>query len=267
MALIVFIFGLMIGSFLNVVTFRLHQKQSFIKGRSRCPKCHQQIRWFDNIPLLSFIMLSGRCRYCHTKISWQYPIVELVVGCLFAMAFWINFKLPIFNLSFIWDWSLLMPVVVKFLRDIFFISVLTVIFIYDFRWYLILDIITIPAIIVAFVFNIILGFNVLNLLLATGIGGGFFLIQFIISKGRWIGGGDIRLGFLMGSILGLPQVLVALFTAYISGLIIVVGLLMTGKKRMSSQVPFGTFLSIATIISLLWGTDILYYYLNFLTLS
>jgi len=257
--MIIFIFGLCIGSFLNCLIWRLHKKQTIL-GRSYCPQCKQQIKWYDNIPLISFLILRGKCRNCKKKISWQYPMVELVTGLLFVLVFVNSFQSLNFSVSsFQFQISM-----VEFLRNIIFISVLIVIFVYDLRWYLILDIITIPAIIFALAVNLYLGFSFANLLLAGVIGGGFFLTQFLISKGRWIGGGDIRLGALMGLMLGYPMIITALMLSYIFGSIFGIILLVTKKKEWSSQIPFGTFLSMATIIVMLWGEQILEWYLSLL---
>ncbi len=250
---IVFILGLAIGSFISCLVWRLHEKKTML-GRSMCPKCKKQISWYENIPILSFIILKGKCSKCHKPISVQYPIVELVTGILFVITLLMNQELGIRNYDLFF--------IIQLLRDLIFTSILIIIFIYDFKWYLILDIITIPAIIFALVVNLFLGFNLLNLLLAAVIGGGFFLLQYVISKGRWIGGGDIRLGVLMGFILGYPNILVALMLAYIFGSIIGIILLTFKKKQWSSEIPFGTFLSVATIITMLWGEKILNWYLN-----
>ncbi len=245
--LFIFIFGLATGSFINCLIWRLHEKKTIL-GRSMCPKCKKKIAWYDNIPVLSFIILGGKCRHCHKSISIQYPLVELVTGVLFVAVFLVNFQFLIFQTVINW----------------IFISILIIIFIYDFKWYLILDIITIPAIIFAFLANLFLGYYWFNLLLASVVGGGFFLLQFIFTKGRGIGGGDIRLGILMGAMLGWPHILTALMLAYISGSIIGIILLATKKKELSSKVPFGTFLSVATVITLLWGDEILSWYFKLL---
>ncbi len=253
----VLLFGLAIGSFLNCLIWRLYKKiplTPFIKGafdRSHCPKCGKMIAWYDNIPVLSFIMLKGKCRHCKGAISWQYPIVELVTAILFLMAFYRH------------SVSLETPSVFLFiLRDWFLIAVMIVIFVIDLRWYLILDVVTIPAAIIVFVLNLLLGFSWQNLLISGIIGGSFFLIQFVISKGKWIGGGDIRLGFLMGLALGWPNVLTAVFLAYFIGSIFGIGLILLGKKKWESKIPLGTFLAAATIIVMLWGEKILGWYIN-----
>lgn len=246
----VFLFGLIIGSFLNCLIWRLHQHEGML-NRSYCPKCKKQIAWYDNIPVLSFMMLRGKCRHCGKAILWQYPAVELVTGLLFVLAFYLNYELRITNYELI----------IKLLRDFFLISVMIVVFIYDLRWYMILDIVTLPACFVMLIFNLILGFNLWNLLISGIIGGSFFLIQFVISKGKWIGGGDIRLGLLIGLSLGWPGVLVAIIISYFIGSIIGVGLILAGKKKWGSEVPLGVFLALGAIITLFWQEQILNWYL------
>ena len=279
MLLIIFIVGLCVGSFLNCLIYRL-RRQKTILGRSYCPHCKQPIAWYDNIPLISFILLKGECRHCKRPIAWQYPAVELATGILFVLAY-INFQffppqrdpamaVTIFNFQTISDVQILKfqfiihnsKLLIQLLRDWLFVCILIVVFIYDLRWQLILDKVTVPAIIVAFGLNLWLGMNWLNLLAAAGIGGGFFLAQYLISRGRWIGGGDIRLGGLMGLMLGWPQILTALILAYVSGAVVGVGLLLERKKQLSSRLPFGTFLSAATIAAMLWGENMLEWYLG-----
>ncbi|MEA2088316.1 MAG: prepilin peptidase [Patescibacteria group bacterium] len=252
----VFIFGAIIGSFLNVVILRLRNKKTFLKGRSYCPKCKKKIVWYDNLPVLSFIILKGRCRYCKKKISLQYPIIELITGLLFAIAFLVNLNHSILETDSNFQFLILL------FRDWLFISILIIIFVYDFRWYLILDKITFPAMGAALVINILLGFSLVNILIGAIIGGSFFLIQFLLSQGKWVGGGDIRMGVLMGIMLGWKMLLAALFLAYIIGFIISIILLLFKKKKIKSQIPLGTFLSVATVIILLYGKEIWEWYFN-----
>jgi len=241
---IIFIFGLLIGSFLNVVLHRLQTEQSIIWPASHCPTCKKPINWYDNIPILSFIVLKAKCRHCHGQISWQYPLVELATGIISAWAY----------CRFGWSGD--------FFRTAIFGGFLLIIFVYDLRYYLILDQVIIPAMVTALLINLSLGLGVWGMIIGFAIGGGFFLAQFVVSSGRWIGGGDIRLGALMGLMLGWKMVLVALFLAYFSGAIVGIILILAGKKKMSSQIPFGTFLSIATFLTLLFGQPLLNWYLN-----
>ena len=170
-----------------------------------CLHCHKQIAWYDNIPILSFIILRGKCRHCGKKISWQYPAVEFITGALFVIAVINDWKLAIWEGELIITQIINYQLLITIIRDWFIISVMIIIFIYDLRWYLILDAVTLPACLIVFIFNLLLGFNWQNLLISSIIGGSFFLLQFVISRGKWIGGGDIRLGFLMGLTLGWPM--------------------------------------------------------------
>lgn len=249
----VFVFGLIIGSFLNCLIWRLHEKEGLM-NRSYCPKCRKQIAWYDNIPILSFIMLKGKCRHCGKPIAWQYPAVELSTGWLFATAYYLNYGGMIDDKLFI----------VQLLRDWFIIAVMIVIFIYDLRWSEILDKVTLPACLAALIINLALGFSLWNLLISGIIGSSFFLIQFLISHGKWIGGGDIRLGLLMGLALGWPVVILAVIISYFIGSIVGVGLILAGKKKWGSEVPLGVFLAVGSIISLFFHAQILNWYLNIL---
>ena len=260
--ILVFVLGSLFGSFLNCAIYRLHQGKSFLRGRSFCPHCKKTIDWRDNITLLGFVCLKGRCRYCLKGISWQYPLVELTTAVIFLITFLVRFSALDFNLL-----SFAYLDILIILRDWIFASFLLIIFIYDLKYYLILDKVSFPAMAVALILNLVISFSWSSLwsyLLAALICGGFFLIQFLVSRGKWIGGGDIRVGFLMGFMLGFPIVLVALFLAYIFGAIIGSCLLLTGKKKMQSQIPFGTFLSLATLIALLFGQSLLNHYLSIL---
>ncbi len=224
------------------------------------------ISWYDNIPVLSFALLGGKCRHCKKSISIQYPVVELVTGVLFLLAFFYNFQFSIFNFQTINNFQFSINDYVTLLRNWFIISVMIVIFVIDLRWYLILDIVTLPASAIIFIANLFLGFSWQNLLISGIIGSSFFLFQFVVSRGKWIGGGDIRLGLLMGVALGWPNILLAIFLAYIMGSVVGVGLIVAGKKKWSSQIPLGVFLSLATIITMFWGGEILNWYLNQLTI-
>lgn len=251
----VFILGLFVGSFLNVVVFRLHRQETFVKGHSKCLFCGHRLYPKDLIPFFSYFLLKGKCRYCQHSFSKQYPIVELITSVVFVLIF-----IKIYPAVGVYSLNILSLVQLIYWWVI--ASFLIIIFVYDLRFYLILDKVILPAVIISFLVNLFLGYNWLNLLLAGVIGGGFFFLQFIVSKGKWIGGGDIRLGFLMGLILGWPHILIALLLAYVLGSIISIFLLLGKRKGWSDQVPFGTFLTLATFISLLYGQELLAWYLR-----
>lgn len=240
---LVIILGLVVGSFLNVVIYRLHTRVSFLVGRSYCPHCKHDLGFWDLIPLFSFIFLRGECRYCRKHISWQYPLVELGTAVTFV-ALYLRFALtPAFFVYLVYA------------------CLLIIIFTYDFRYYLILDKVTVPGMVIALLCSVfILKISAWHLLFGVIIGGGFFLLQFVVSRGKWIGGGDIRLGVLMGLMLGYQPLLLALFAAYLLGSVVGIGLIVSGRKKWQSQVPFGTFLSAATILVFIFGSGIVDYY-------
>ena len=245
----IFILGLLIGSFLNVVIFRLETKDSIISGRSHCPKCGAVLKWFDLIPVLSFLIQKGKCRYCHKRISLQYPSVEIITGLLFLLIF--NFQT--LNLFYY----------------LVIVCLLIVIFVYDLKHYIIPDKIVFPAIIIALIFNfqfsIFNEFSIFKFSILSALGAAlFFLSLVLVSKGRWLGWGDVKLAILMGLVLGWPNILAALFLSFFSGAIIGIGLIIAGKKGLKSQIPFGPFLVGATIIVMLYSQQIVDWYQYFL---
>ncbi len=248
----VFFFGLIVGSFLNCVIYRLEEGKSFLKGRSFCPDCKHTLSWQDLIPLLSFLILKGKCRYCKKPISWQYPLVELATGILFIL---------------ILNFSTRPGGVILFVASCFLI----VIFVYDLKHYIIPDKIIYLAIIVSGIWYFVSGiflnlytkYEILNTIYSAFGAVAFFLAIVLVSRGKWMGAGDIKLAFLLGLILGFPNILAALFLAFLIGAIIGVGLVVSQKKTLKSEVPFGPFLVTGTFIALFWGETIINWYLNF----
>ena len=256
--LIIFIFGTFMGSFLNCIIHRLHTGESFLFSRSHCPHCKHQLKCLDLIPILSFIILKAKCRYCKKPISFQYPLMEIATGLLFLLIF--HFQFP--NLFF------------YLLISCFLI----IIFVYDFKHYIILDKVIFPAIAITLLYHLFkfldLGFGwslglgvwdfkaLLCPILSAICAAGFFLTIFLISKGKWMGFGDVKLAFFMGLLLGFPNIVLALFSGFSIGAIIGVGLILCGRKTMKSQVPFGPFLITGTFIALLWGESIISWYLS-----
>jgi prepilin signal peptidase PulO-like enzyme (type II secretory pathway) len=260
----IFLLGLCIGSFLNCFIYRLEKGKS-LKGRSFCPHCKHILSWYDLFPVLSFLFLGGKCRYCKKNILIQYPLVEVVTGLIFLLIF--NLKFEIFNQFEI----------SKFLNIIFLFyiaSVLIIIFVYDLKHYIIPDKVLWPAIAIAFIYQLFSNFKfqIVNYLLAVVIAAGFFLVIFLISKGKWMGFGDVKLAVLMGLLLGFSNVLAALFLAFFFGAIIGIILMIFGRKsasadgggwRMKSEIPFGPFLITGTFIAMLYGNQIIHWYLSF----
>lgn len=246
----VFLFGLCIGSFLNCVIYRLEEKQSFSKGRSYCPSCKHQLSWKDLIPILSYVFLLGHCRYCKKKISIQYPLVELATGILFILAF---------NADHI----------VQSIYFLLSISFLIIIFVSDLKHYIIPDKVILPAILISLAYNtfsLVTGdftwSYFVRLFWAGFLPALFFFSLFFFSRGKWIGFGDVKLALFMGFLLGPNRIIAALFLAFLAGSVIGMGLIIFGKKKMKSEVPFGPFLVSGTLVSLFWGIDIINWYLN-----
>lgn len=240
----VFIFfaGLFLGSFLNVILYRLWTHEQFLSGRSHCPHCRHPLSAKDLVPLVSFFLLQARCRYCHAPISPQYPLIEFATGALLALTAW----------HFGPGAAFLFAAVVT--------SFLIIIFTFDLFHRLILDVVSIPFALIGLATGLVLGRSVSSLLLGAGIGGGFFLLQILLSRGRWVGGGDAKFGVGMGFLLGWEHVLLALFLAYTSGAFFSAGLLLAKKAEPTSAVPFGVFLAPATYVALLWAEPILTFY-------
>lgn len=255
-ALLLFAVGVCVGSFLNVLVFRTHEGE-VLGGRSHCLACEKPIAWYDLIPVVSFFILRGRCRSCKGVISWQYPLVELAMGALFLF-----FYLRYATSTFLPDLANAQNLWLFLLRDLIFSVFLVIIFVYDLRYVLILDRFTIPGMIVAAILNLWLGVPIWSLLAGGAALGGFFLVQYLVSRGTWVGDGDIRMGALMGLMLGFRDGLVALFLSYVIGAIFGLFLLAARKATPKTQIPFGTFLAVGTLTALLYGERIVDWYLS-----
>lgn len=248
--LYVFILGSVLGSYLNSWMWRVSRVgKEALGGRSVCVGCERKLAWYENIPLVSYVALKGKCRTCKITIPLDYFWIEALMGLLFV-------GLSYYHLQ----QATIVPE--RFFRDIFFLTVLMIIFVYDAKYKIILSGLVWIATIVGFVFNLYLGLSTYSLLLGGIVGGSFFLAQYVISKGKWIGGGDVRMGVMMGAWLGWPNISVALFVSYIVGAIVAVPLLLTKKKGLKSEIPFGTFLAVGTMVALLWGSKIVGWYVG-----
>ena len=278
--LFIFVLGLIIGSFLNVVIYRLEGEEKIINDRSRCPRCKHILAWYDLIPVLSFVFLKGKCRYCGRKISWQYPTVEIATAIMFILIFNFIFKTslyPILVKEGVYPISNIQYPILYLLFWFYISSTFIIIFAYDLKHYIIPDKIIYPAIIATMGFNLFSNFQFpisnfqsifnsqfSNFLFAAIIAGLFFLSIVIITKGKGMGCGDIKLAFLMGLLLGWPLVIIAVFSSFILGSIVGIFLILAGKKKMKIMIPFGPFLVIGTFLALFWGEKIIKWYLNIL---
>lgn len=237
-----FIFGSAVGSFLDAVSLRLIAHDQFVRGPSRCPHCNHALGPLDLIPILSFVLLRRRCRYCGRPIAWHYFLVEVVMGMLFVLTF------------------ISAGASVKGVFLAVELSLLAVLFLTDLRAHVLPDEISLPAIALAVLGVLFFGQSIPGALLGAAVAGGFFLLQYLVSRGRWIGGGDIRLGFLLGLLLGWPLALVALFLAYMAGGVVSALLLVARRRVWGSHIPFGTFLTAATAAAIFFGPRILALY-------
>lgn len=229
-----FLIGGAVGSFLNVLSARTIARKSILLPRSFCDTCTKPIYRHDMIPMLSYFLLRARCRFCKMKISWEHPVVEATTAVLFVVA------------------ALLASSAAELVLFWFAISILVTLFLTDIRAMILPDQITLPGIALFVVFDIfILDRDLVSLLLAVLVGGLFFLIQYAVSRGKWVGSGDIRLGVLMGTILGAWQLVGwALMVSYVIGALVTIPLLLMKKKGWKSELPLGAFLVAGTLLVL-----------------
>jgi leader peptidase (prepilin peptidase)/N-methyltransferase len=264
-----FLFGLVVGSFLNVVIHRLPLGESVVSPGSRCPRCGTPISPADNVPVLSWILLRGRCRACAEPIAARYPLVELANGLLWAalaLRFGIGFPL------FVWA---------------AFCSALLAITLIDVDHTIIPDAITLPGMAIGLAASFrmpsrqsvlaellhhklwldrlpgVLGsLSFWDSALALLIGGGFFYAVAVISRGG-MGGGDIKLTAMMGAFLGLRDLSLAVFLSLVSGSLVGIALMILGRKTRKDIIPFGPFLALGGIMAVFWGERLIDWYLQF----
>jgi leader peptidase (prepilin peptidase)/N-methyltransferase len=243
---IVFVFGLTVGSFCNVVIYRLPQGKSIVIPGSQCRSCGNSIRPWDNVPLLSYVLLRGRCRFCKELISVRYPAVELASAIL-CMLLWYKFG---FTLTFVL-YGLLT-------------STLLVVALIDFDHKIIPNIITLPGLAIGLGLSLwVLPISPLASLLGLLIGSMLFYLIAIVSKGG-MGGGDIKLIAMIGAFLGWQGALFTILSGALMGSLVGMMLMLLGKKGRKDKVPFGPFLSCGAILFMLSGDDLIRWYLNLL---
>lgn len=258
-----FIFGALIGSFLNVVILRLPKSQS-LGGRSHCMNCGRVLSSVELIPVVSFLALRGRCRHCHTAISKRYAIIETITGLLFGLVAIKFFAVTPLALVTTIKWLILSAAAV-------------VIFTIDLEHYLILDsVLTIFGSLLVIV-NVGLDFLagvkpwspqslfITSLITAVGCSLPFFLLWYF-SSGKWMGFGDVKLGLFLGLALGWPSAVVAIFLGVFLGAIVGMLLLITKVKTLKSRLPFGTFLSFGAVLAIFYGPTVFNWYLSLLGL-
>ncbi len=289
---LIFVFGTIIGSFLNVVIDRADSSESVRKGRSHCPYCGKTLAWWELIPILSFIFLKGRCSSCHHKLSWQYPLVEAGTGFVFVSL--LHFLSRFSFLSSFSHWPLIEQILVaiNIVFLFYWASVLIVIAVYDWKKYLVLDEVLFPAIGITLVWkisegiflklfpsrlsflpslnhflgsqNYLFGYHSYfsSLFLGVAVFAGVISLLAFLTREKAMGWGDAILAFFLGMILGWPESLIALIIAFLSGGFVSLILIFFKKKTFRSYIPFAPFLVFGTLTVMLFGDIIMKAYLS-----
>ena len=248
-ASLVVLLGACVGSFLNVCIYRLPRRESLMWPGSRCTTCERSLSWYENVPIVSWVVLRGRCRTCRASVSWMYPAVEMVT----ALAFLSGYLL----------YGLTMIAVVRVL----FACALIVLFVTDLQHKILPNIITVPGIVVGFVCSLFLPPGWLESLIGIVVGGGsLFAIAetyYRVRGQEGLGMGDVKLLGMIGAFLGWKLVLLTLVFASVAGSLAGGILIVSGRGNMKYALPFGTFLAIGALVAAIWGTPIVDWYLGF----
>jgi len=247
---LIFILGLIVGSFSNVCIYRIPRNESIIYPASHCPKCCSKIKPVDNIPLLSYILLKGRCRNCKSKISIQYPIVEFLTGLTYLIIY------LIYGLS------------IQSLIYIILSSALIIIAFIDLNEQIVPDVISLPGIIIGLILSFFVPYiTYANSSLGVVVGGGIILIIGLagsaLFKKEAMGGGDVKLAAMIGAFLGWRYIIISLFLGFFLGALAGIVLILSKIKSREDVVPFGPFIVLGSFITLLWGEKIISWYIGF----
>lgn len=271
------IYGLCLGSFVNALVWRIYEQEkslkkgksdtsfkhrlSISKGRSMCPRCKHGLSALDLIPVISWLSLGGKCRYCKQPISIQYPIIEVLTAVLFVLSYvyWPNH----FSMGEIAQFVCWLVILVGFIA----------LAIYDAKWMLLPNRIIHPLWAVAALTVLIRIASsdkpfttTVTSLLAVAVGGGVFMALFYISNGKWIGYGDVRLGWIIGAVVASPGLsLMVIFVASFLGCVFALPAVISKKLKGSSEIPFGPFLIVATVVVKLFGIVLLHEYIQLVT--
>lgn len=252
---LVFAMGAAVGSFVSVLIYRTLRGMNPYKGRSMCDYCKRQLAWYENVPLLSYVVLRGKCRTCKKKIDWSYPLVEFMTGVLFV--WWLTLGFAFFRLS---------SFPLAYLQPIFWLVVgtmLLLIFFADLMHGIIPDLaIGVIGLLGLFYRSYLVSSSVMQVkdfLWSFGVGivaMGFFWTLHVATKGRGMGFGDVKFSLIMGFILGFPKGLVGFFVSFVVGGVVGAMLLLVGKRKVGQTVPFGPFLVVGFVVALVWGEQL-----------
>ncbi len=243
------VFGLCLGSFLNVVIYRLPLGQSLMRPPSRCRNCGYSLQWYDNVPVLSWLLLRGRCRKCGVGVSWQYPLVELVTAALFVLVVWLT---PMGPLVF---------------TRLLLVCILIALFGIDLEHQILPNVITLPGIVIGLALSFIAPPGWRDALIGAGLGGGILYAiagaYYLWRREEGMGMGDVKMLAMIGAFLGWKAVLVTLVLASFAGAIIGVLLMAAERGNMKFALPFGTFLGLGAVVAMFVGEPLVAWYAGF----
>ncbi len=244
------VLGLAVGSFLNVCIHRLPRGESLVRPASRCPRCGRALRWHDNIPVLSWVWLGGRCGQCHAPISPQYPIVEVVTAALVVGIVLVTPPGPLLASRLV------------------FACALVVLFAIDLEHHLLPNVITLPGIVIGWLFSLFAppGWqaSLAGALLGAGLLYGTAAAYYMVRREEGLGMGDVKMLAMVGAFLGWKAVLLTLVLASFAGALVGIVLMITSRGGMRYALPFGTFLAMGALVAMLAGDRIIAWYLGFL---
>ncbi|HET8671731.1 MAG TPA: prepilin peptidase [Candidatus Saccharimonadales bacterium] len=246
--------GLVLGSFVNAVVWRLHENKNWINDRSECTHCHHKLKALDLIPVVSWAMLRGKCRYCHKKIE-DSPLAELALPALFVISY------------LLWPATFESKGLIEFIFWLVFLTGFLILALYDLRWFLLPNKVVFPLIALAAIQVLVVSISQdnFNILLSAAGGAlviaGIFYVLFQLSNGTWIGGGDVKLGVVLGLLAGgVLEGFLVLFFASVAGLLATLPLIVQGKAKRNMQIPFGPFLMAGLFVVVLFGSAIVNWY-------
>ena len=248
--ILIFILGLIVGSFSNVCIYRIPRNESMIYPASHCPKCRSSIKPIDNIPLLSYILLKGRCRNCGSRIPIQYPVVEFLTGIIYIFIF------------------LIYGLTLQSLIYIILASAVIIIAFIDLNEQVIPEVISLPGMVIGLILSFFVPYiSFINSALGIVIGGGIILVirlaGSLIFKKESMGIGDIELAAMIGAFLGWRYIIISLFLGFFLGALAGILLVLSKIKSREDMIPFGPFIALGSFITFLWGEKIIFWYMGF----
>ncbi|MDQ3098428.1 MAG: prepilin peptidase [bacterium] len=295
--IITFILGTAVGSFINNTAERLYRGEK-INGRSHCEHCNKTLSASDLVPLFSYIFLKGKCRYCHTNLPKQYIIIEIITGIIFTLIYHLVSTKAFVSADYLnnsvhfVDFGIFVPLIFFYIVT----TSLLILFITDFKYGMLYDKVVLPTILFVFCYRIlVIAYNYFhiysylnktelgqyfirsglalnrvqfssNIFLYTLLGSiaiaSFFLLLIIITKGRGMGGGDLKLGFLIGLLSGWPNMVISIFIGFLTGAVVSCILLLVRKRTVGQTIPFGPFLILGCFIVMFFGDQLFGWYIN-----